>query len=119
MERISILGFVTSVMLIKNLKANTIENKENGITVIKRNLQPKYSTITPDRVGPMAGANIITSPTTPIIFPRLWGGYNNKKTLNIIGINSPVPIACINRPNNKIGKLGAIAQIEVPMVKMN
>ena len=28
------------------------------------------STMTPDNVGPIAGANMITSPTNPITFPR-------------------------------------------------
>src|SRR5699024_8058490 len=88
------------------------------MTVINKNLQPKYSTITPDKVGPIAGANIMTNPTIPMIFPRLCGGYINKNTLNNIGINNPVPAACINRPINSTEKVGAEAAIIVPTVKV-
>src|SRR5699024_4918485 len=34
----------------------------------------------------------------------------------IIGINNPVPAACKKRPDNNIAKVGAIAQIIVPIV---
>lgn len=34
------------------------------------------------------------------------------------GINKPVPEACISLPTNKMGKVGAIAQMMVPMVNM-
>src|SRR5690625_2635065 len=104
-------GFVTFVTLIKYLKANRIENTEKGMTVINKKRHPKYSNISPDNVRPIAGANIITSPTSPIIFPRLCGGYSSKKTLKIIGISNPVPTAWINLPTNNIGKLEATAHI--------
>src|SRR5690625_353970 len=42
----------------------------------------------------------------------------SKNTLKIIGIKSPVPIAWVKRPTNKIGKLGAKAQIVVPIVNI-
>src|SRR5699024_2269139 len=67
----SILGFVISVIFTRYFKAKRIEKTVNGITKINKNLQPKYSTIIPDSVGPIAGANIITSPTIPIILPLL------------------------------------------------
>src|SRR5699024_6720661 len=77
---------------------------------------PKCSTIIPDNVGPIAGANMITNPTIPITAPLRRGGKMRRNVLNIIGINNPVPAACKKRPDNNIGKVGAIAQIIVPIV---
>lgn len=77
-QKRSILGLVTSDTLIKNLDANAIENIENGITIINKERQPRYSTITPDSVGPIVGANMITNPTIPMSFPRLKGGKSAK-----------------------------------------
>src|SRR5699024_3211511 len=42
---------------------------------------------------------------------------SNKKTLNMMGINNPVPTACVKRPTNNIVKFGAMALIVVPIVK--
>src|SRR5699024_9259591 len=77
---------------------------------------PKCSTIIPDNVGPIAGANMITNPTIPITAPLRRGGKMRRNVLNIIGINNPVPAACKKRPDYNIGKVGAIAQIIVPIV---
>src|SRR5699024_10213781 len=113
----SIFGFVTSETLIKCLYAKNIENKANGITVINKNRQPKYSTITADNVGPIAGANMMTKPTTPMTVPRRCGGNTSKNVLKIIGINNPVPIAWNIRPASSTEKVGALAQMSVPIVK--
>jgi hypothetical protein len=49
-------------------------------------------------------------PTKPIPTPRFSRGKISKIRANTIGITTPVAQACITRPSNKNGKLGALAQ---------
>src|SRR5699024_4352224 len=89
----SILGFVTSDTLTRYLLAKMSANRTHGTTIMNRYLHPRYSTMTPDNVGPIAGANIITNPIIPMILPRTAGLYITSITLNNTGINAPVPTA--------------------------
>jgi len=69
-------------------------------------------------VGPVAGANMITSPTKPIAAPRFSGGYITRIVLNMSGSNNPMPAACKTRANINISKLNASAAISVPRIKL-
>ena len=48
--------------------------------------------INPVRVGPIAGANIITKARIPLTVPNLLGGKINIAIVNINGKMIPVPI---------------------------
>ncbi|MNC30471.1 hypothetical protein D3C75_787560 [compost metagenome] len=78
----------------------------------------KYSINRPATDGPVAGANMMTSPTKPIAAPRCSGGYTMRIVLNMSGINSPIPTACKTRANINISKLKASAAIKVPAIEL-
>ena len=65
--------------------------------------------IKPVNVGPIAGANCITNPASPIANPRcsLENNVNNVNCIN--GMSIPAPTACITRAIMSTPKLGAIA----------
>lgn len=69
-------------------------------------------------VGPVAGANMITSPTKPIAAPRFSGGYMTRIVLNMSGSNNAMPAACKTRANINISKLNASAAMSVPIIKL-
>ena len=71
----------------------------------------------PESVGPIAGANMITSPILPIAAPLFSGGYRRRIVFINTGIINPVPAACNKRPINNIENPGAIALTSVPKVK--
>ncbi|MNN09749.1 hypothetical protein D3C81_1226450 [compost metagenome] len=56
------------------MNAKIIENKASGRTEKNSQRQFKESRINPARVGPMAGANIMTRPIVPMAAPRFSGG---------------------------------------------
>ncbi|SPU21466.1 Uncharacterised protein [Niallia circulans] len=70
----------------------------------------------PDTVGPIAGANIMTSPTIPMAAPRRSIGITAKMTFVSRGIMSAVPTACVNRPTSNIANTGLNPAINVPSV---
>src|SRR5699024_11763640 len=95
MDGISIFGFVTSDTFTRKMKANMIENTENGMTVMNKNLHPRYSTMSPDNVGPSAGANMMTSPTIPMIL------RSEEHTSNSSHVSISYAVFCLKkqRPN--------------------
>lgn len=92
-ETKSILGFVRSITFFNTIEEYTNANKAIGRTVKNNILQDKYSTIRPDIVGPIAGANRITTPKTPITDPLFLGSITERITALINGRMTPVPIA--------------------------
>ncbi|MNC41790.1 hypothetical protein D3C75_905700 [compost metagenome] len=65
----------------------------NGIKIQNIQFQLSLSIISPETVGPSAGATIITKPTIPIAAPRLAGGIIVSTVLKITGIKIAVPAA--------------------------
>ena len=85
-----------------NKRANT----RNGREIQKIQCQFKCSNTSPENVGPIAGANMMTSPIVPIAAPRLCGGKMTRIVLNISGSSSPVPKACTILAAKRNGKDG-------------
>lgn len=66
--------------------------KPEQITNQKTQFHDNFARIKPVKVGPTAGANIITSEQTPIAVPIFCGGKMFIATVNINGKIVPVPI---------------------------
>ena len=59
--------------------------------------QPNESTMKPESVGPIAGANPIASPIRPMALPRFSRGMVSNISVNDIGMMMPVENAIITR----------------------
>ena len=70
-ESTSILGFVKVVTFCTKSNPYTNEKSKNGMSNQRIQFQLKTSMINPAVAGPIAGADIITSPTNPIMVPLL------------------------------------------------
>ena len=68
----------------------------------------------PERVGPMAGANMTMSAVRPIAAPIFTGANTSRTTANIMGSTRPVPTPCTRRPASITSKLGANPLISEP-----
>ena len=79
--------------------------------------QESLARIKPVKVGPIAGANMITKAQMPIMLPIFFGGKICITIVNISGRIRPVPIPWIIRPANRTAKLGASAEIAAPIIK--
>ena len=99
--------------MIPNTKpmTNTIANKKNN------HLQDKAPKMIPDKVGPIAGANMMINAVKPIMRPILYGGKTSKTIENIIGNTNPVPTPCNILPPNKSGKFIAVPLMMQPIAK--
>ena len=73
--------------------------------------------IKPVKVGPFAGANMITKARTLLTVPNLFGGKINIAIVNIKGKMIPVPIPWIILPIKTIGKLIPKPEISDPIIK--
>jgi hypothetical protein len=72
--------------------------------------------ITPDSVGPTAGATATTIVIVPIVAPRRDTGTSRRTDVIRSGTITAVPAACTTRPVISIGKPGASAEMSVPAV---
>lgn len=72
--------------------------------------------MTPEMVGPTAGATAMTMEITPIIAPRLWAGTTVSTVVMSSGSMIAVPLACVMRPSRSSSKPGAEAASRVPTV---
>lgn len=79
--------------------------------------QERAPTRKPAKVGPMAGANMMTRAVTPMAAPSLWGGMTSMTMANIIGRMRPVPIPWMARPVKARGKEGAKPEMRAPRRK--
>ncbi|MNC30271.1 hypothetical protein D3C75_785510 [compost metagenome] len=86
----------------------------NGMSPQNIHCQLSLSTISPDTVGPSAGATIMTSPTIPMAVPLLAGGMIVNTVLKITGIRIAVPAAWTRRPTSRISNPGAKPAASVP-----
>jgi len=68
----------------------------------------------PERVGPMAGANMMIRAVRPIAAPIFTGANTSRTTANIMGSTRPVPTPCTRRPASITSKLGANPLISEP-----
>lgn len=117
-DSLSTRGRVTFSVFTKNFRVQKRAIAKNGINNQKIQFQESFPRIKPVKVGPMAGANIMTNPLTPITVPIFCGGKTCIVTANVSGRISPVPIPWIIRPVNRSGKLGARAEIAAPTIKL-
>ncbi|MNN58900.1 hypothetical protein D3C81_1739740 [compost metagenome] len=79
--------------LTKYLNANAITIRTSGMRPINSQRQEWYSIMNPESVGPMAGAKIIASPSSPMALPRFSTGKMASTTLIMSGIIMPAPAA--------------------------
>lgn len=70
-DNTSIFGFVVSDTFCIYAIPKTSASTRNGREIQKIQCQLRCSRTNPEKVGPMAGANIMTSPIVPIAAPRL------------------------------------------------
>ncbi|MNJ47729.1 hypothetical protein D3C77_428960 [compost metagenome] len=70
----STLGLVMVVTFFRKMNETTIDKAAKGSTRKNNQRQSATCKIKPESVGPIAGANIITSPIVPIAAPRVSGG---------------------------------------------
>ena len=89
----------------------------NGTNDQKTQRQLLIPKINPVKVGPIAGANIITKAHIPMTAPIFWGGKISNATVNMSGRISPVPIPWIIGPINTIRNPFPIAETMAPNVK--
>src|SRR5690606_36439262 len=80
-ERISIFGLVIVETFCIYFNPDSNASTKNGSEIQKIQFQLRFSIIKPDIEGPIAGANIITSPINPIVAPRLLIGNMTKIVL--------------------------------------
>ena len=88
---------------------NSTTTTASSATTTNSTRQPSESTMTPETEGPMAGAKLMMSPTTPMALPRFSRGKVSMMMVMTMGMTTPVAIACMTRPSNRKGKLGAAA----------
>ena len=98
-----------------NLMPMTRHNTTRGSTVQNSQCQLSALRITPDTVGPSAGATEITTPISPIVAPRRSGGTVVMVTVMSSGMITAVPIACTRRATSRMGNVHAIPAAAVPM----
>src|SRR5690625_1673517 len=117
-DKISILGLLSSVTFLKKSAAIVMVIITRGSTVINNERHVKCASRKPDRVGPIAGPKAITIPINPIAVQRSSIGIISKKTeINKRNIK-PDSDACTNLPKSRTGKIGARAEIIVPAPKI-
>lgn len=90
---------------------------KNTTNVKKMSRHEPAAKIKPVKVGPIAGANMITKARTPLTVPNLFGGKINIAIVNIKGKMIPVPIPWIILPIKTIGKLTPNPEISEPTIK--
>lgn len=71
--------------------------------MMKRTSHGRWSTIQPERLGPIAGAKEMTSPKVPIADPRFSTGKIANRIVCMSGMMSPPLIACTTRPTSRTG----------------
>src|SRR5699024_12654032 len=113
-DKISILGLLSSVTFFKKSAAIVIVIITSGSTVINNARHVKCASKKPDSVGPIAGPKAITIPIIPIAVPRRSTGIIAKRTVINRGSMIPDPDACTIRPKSRTEKTGARAEIIVP-----
>lgn len=91
-EMKSTFGLVIWPTFAKLNKPMTKAITKNRTNVKKMSRQVPTAKINPVKVGPIAGANIITKARTPLTVPNLLGGKINIAIVNINGKMIPVPI---------------------------
>jgi len=85
-----------------------------GSTTQNIHRQPSMVRITPESVGPIAGATAMTTVIVPIVDPRRSTGTNLITDVISNGTITAVPAACTIRPVISTGNPGASAEINVP-----
>ncbi len=85
-----------------------------GSTIQKMKRQLSELRMSPEIVGPTAGATEITMEMLPIIRPRLDGGTSVITVVMSSGSMMAVPLACTTRASRSTGNPGASAAMSVP-----
>ena len=86
---------MTGVSLLifgKNFRSKKRATNKTGTNNQKTQFHDNFARIKPVKVGPTAGANMMTSEQTPIAVPIFCGGKMFIATVNINGKIVPVPI---------------------------
>ena len=100
------------------MRAAPSASAPRAIGSTSRNIQRQSSTlrISPEIVGPMAGATEMTIEMLPMVRPRDAGGTSVITVVISSGIMMAVPLACTTRANSSTSKPGASAAISVPVL---
>ncbi len=91
----------------RNFAANTMATASTTANVKKMKRQLSAPKMMPDRVGPIAGANMMISAVSPMALPMPAGGNTSSTTANIMGRIRPVPMPWIKRPASITANDGA------------
>ena len=105
---------LSSLTLRRRIAPNASIASAMGSTTPKISRQEPTCRMTPDRVGPTAGATAMTMEMLPIVLPRSPGGTSCMMVVISSGIIIAVPDACTTRPTSSRAKLGAIMHSSVP-----
>ena len=89
-------------------------NAAIGSTMRNSQRQDRNCKMTPEMVGPRAGATEMTTVTTPMVCPRRATGTRTSTVVISNGIMTAVPQACTTRPTISMVKPGARPAISVP-----
>ena len=116
---------LSSEVCLSGAEVRSSTNSEHAITsaespAMMKNMscQLALSMMRPATVGPIAGANAMTTPNRPIALPRLSTGKVSMSTVITIGMRMPAPAACSKRPASSTGNDGPQPASRLPAVKM-
>src|SRR5690625_5100782 len=117
-DKISILGLISSVTFLKKSAAIVMVIITRGSTGINNARHVKCARRKPDRDGPIAGPKTITIPIIAIAVPRRSTGIIAKRTVINKGSIIPDPDPCKILPRIRTGKIGARAEVIVKAPKI-
>ena len=117
MDSTSIAGRMRSIGVTKNAAVQTMAMTATMANNAKIARQLNAPISAPARVGPMTGANMITSPATPLAAPILCGGNTRMIAAYMVGSTMPVLMPCTIRPASSTGKLVATVHTSAPTRK--
>ncbi|AFR09697.1 hypothetical protein B005_4491 [Nocardiopsis alba ATCC BAA-2165] len=103
-----------SVMLRMKAAPSARPSRAIGRIRPKSQRQSSMLRMSPDRVGPTAGATAMTMEMLPMVRPRRSAGIRFSTVVMSSGIMIAVPEACTIRPISRTVKFGARKQIRVP-----
>ena len=94
---------------LNRASVNTITRALMAATITNSGRQPSMSISAPDAGGPMAGAKLMTTPTSPMSTPRFSFGAMSSNSVHTMGMATPVAIACKTRATMSNENVGADA----------
>ncbi len=116
-EMTSMRGRVVSMGVTKNTAVHAMAATDTTANSAKMARQENMPMSRPARVGPITGANMMTSPATPLAAPIWAGGKTRMIAAYIEGSTMPVPTPCRMRPASTRANTGEAAETTAPTRK--